>query len=133
MGLLKAKTAFYNDKVGSRAQNEIFEVTDEKVCAELEQKGFVQKVSGQEAQAHQEQQKSQEQVGQRNALTNEAVSMAHHVQNKQAQQDQQAYSQIRQQQAAHAQQMASQGQGAQMSQQQHEALNQANKAKKGDR
>ena len=133
MGLVKAKTSFYNDAVGSRAQNEIFEITNEQVCSQLEQQGLVQKVSGQEAQAHQEQQKLQEQVGQRNALTNEAVSMAHHEHNKQAQQDQQVYSQIRKQQAAHAQQMASQGQGAQMSQQHQEALSQGNKTKKADR
>ena len=46
MGLVKAKMAFYHDAVGTRAHNEVFEVGSEQTCAELEQAGYVEKVSG---------------------------------------------------------------------------------------
>lgn len=143
MALVKAKMAFYHDAVGTRAMNETFEVKNEQVCAQLEQAGYVQKVEGQEAQMHQEQQNLQQQVGQRNALTNEAVSLASHVQNQQAAQAQQNFGQARQQAAQHAAQntpqsnsQAAQAQQAEQLRQEaaHEQMTaQQAKAKKADK
>ena len=96
MGLVKAKMAFYHDSVGTRAHNEVFEVTDPQVCAELEQAGYVEKVSGQEAQAHQESQRIQAEMGEKQALTNEAIGLAHHAQNLEANQHTQNMAQRRQ-------------------------------------
>ena len=89
MGLVKAQMSFYSDKVGSRAKDEVFEVQNEQVCAELEQAGYVQKVSDEEAQAHKQNQQHQQKMGQKQALTNEAVSFAHIVHNQEAAQHQQ--------------------------------------------
>lgn len=99
MGLVKATRAFYHDSVGSRAHNEVFEVKNEQVCAQLEQTGYVQKVEGQEAQMHQQNQQLQQEMGKKSALTNEAVSLAHHAQNQEAAQHQQNVEKMRQQQA----------------------------------
>ena len=96
MGLVKAKMAFYHDSVGTRAHNEVFEVANEQVCAELEQAGYIEKVSGEEAQAHQEAQKLQEEMGQKQALTNEAIALAQHAQNVEANQHTQDMKQRRQ-------------------------------------
>ena len=90
MGLVQAQLAFYHDEVGTKAQNEIFEIRNEQVCAELESKGYVKKVEGEQAQL-------QQQVGEVNKLANEAVSMASHDQNQQANQQAQQAQQIRQQ------------------------------------
>lgn len=98
MALVKAKMAFYHDSVGTRAANEIFEVKNENTCSELERAGYIQKVEGQEAQVHQERQQLQQEVGQINAKANEAVSMAHHTQNQQANQHHETVKQLRQQQ-----------------------------------
>jgi hypothetical protein len=117
MGLVQAQLAFHHDAVGSKAQNEVFEVQNEQVCAELEQKGYVKKVEGSEAQLHQEQAKLQQQVGEVNKLTNEAVSMASHDHNQQANQQAQQAQQIRQQLAQQAQQ--GQNQQAQQSSETH--------------
>ena len=96
MGLVKAKMAFYHDAVGTRAHNEVFEVGSEQTCAELEQEGYVEKVSGEEAQAHQEAQKLQQEMGQKQALTNEAIALAQHSQNVEANQHTQDMKQRRQ-------------------------------------
>ena len=100
MGLVQAQLAFYHDLVGTKAQNEIFEIQNEQVCAELESKGYVKKVEGEQAQPHQEQAQLQQQVGEVNKLANEAVSMASHDHNQQANQQAQQAQQIRQQLAA---------------------------------
>lgn len=86
MGLVQAKMSFYHDSVGSRAQNEVFEIKNEKVCAELERAGYIQKANDEAQKAHQEQQEQQQQVGQKNAQANEAVSMANHNHNMAANQ-----------------------------------------------
>ena len=44
MGLVQAQMAFYHDSVGTKAQNEIFEVQNENLCAELESAGYVKKL-----------------------------------------------------------------------------------------
>lgn len=106
MTLVKAQMSFYHDAVGTRAKDEVFEVKTEQLANELESAGYVKSVQGQEATAHQEQQNLQQQMGQKQALTNEAVSMAHHVQNQQAAQHQQNVAQIRQQQQQQAQNQA---------------------------
>ncbi len=62
MGLVQAKMSFYHDSVGSRAHNEIFEIQNEQVCAELEQMGYVTKVSQEQEQAHQEFKTKQQEV-----------------------------------------------------------------------
>ena len=124
MALVKAKMAFYHDSVGTRAQNEVFEVKSQELCAQLEQAGYVQKVEGQEAQTFQREQELQQQIGQRNALTNEAVSMANHVHNQQANQHQQQVYQMRQQQAQQTQQAQGQAQAQQMQQQSQQAQQQ---------
>lgn len=97
MGLVQAQMAFYHDSVGSKAQNEIFEIQNEQLCSELESRGFVKKVEGETAQLHQDIKKLQEQTGQVNQQANEAVSMASHEQNQQANQLSQQAQQIRQQ------------------------------------
>lgn len=125
MGLVKAKMSFYHDAVGTRAQNEVFEVQNAEICAQLEQAGYIQTVEGQEAQAHQDQQNLQQQVGQRNALTNEAVSLANHVHNQEANAHTQNIAQVRQQQAQQAGQQAQQAQqGTQQHQEAHMAQQQ---------
>lgn len=108
MCLVKAQMAFYHDKVGTRAHNETFEVLDEKLVSELEQAGYVKKVDGEEAEMHQKQQELQKQVGQRNALANEAVSMANHEHNVQANQHTQNVQQAREQIRQHHQRQAEQ-------------------------
>lgn len=114
MALVKAKMAFYHDSVGTHANNEVFEVRNEKVCAELERAGYVQKVEGQEAQAHEQRQKLQQEVGKRNGLTNEAVSLANHVHNVEANNHTEQVKQMRQQQASQeAQQEQQQNSNAQ--------------------
>jgi hypothetical protein len=134
MSLVKAKMAFYHDSVGTRAQNEVFEVKNATVCSQLEKAGYVQKVEGEEAQAIQAQQDLQKQVGQRNALTNEAVSMANHVHNQEANQHQQQMYQMRQQQAQQAQQaqQSQQAQSQQAQQQQNASAEQAQQTSKAN-
>lgn len=97
MTLVKAEMAFYHDAVGTRAHGEVFEIKNAQVCADLEQAGYVKKVEGEEAQAHQQQQQLQQEVGKVNALANEAVSLAHHAQNQEANAHQMKVSQMRQQ------------------------------------
>jgi hypothetical protein len=133
MTLVKAKMAFYHDAVGTRAHNEVFEVRNQEVCSQLEKAGYVQKLEGQEAQVYEQQQQLQKEVGQRNALTNEAVSLAHHEQNQQANQHHQQVTQMRQQQAQQAQQQQGQtqqatGQTAQQTQMQQAQSEQAQQA-----
>jgi hypothetical protein len=97
MALVKAKMSFYHDGVGTRAMNETFDVQNENLISQLEQAGYVQRVEGQELQAHEQAKTLEQQVGQRNALTNEAVSLATHDQNQQAAQHQQQVSELRKQ------------------------------------
>jgi hypothetical protein len=97
MGLVKANMSFYHDKVGSRAAYEVFEVKNEETCAQLEQVGYVSKVSSEEAQMHQKMLQQQQEVGKRNALTNEAVSLANHVHNLEANKHSENVMQFRQQ------------------------------------
>ena len=52
MGLVQAQMAFYHDSVGTKAQNEIFEVQNENLCAELESAGYVKKLEADQAQTH---------------------------------------------------------------------------------
>ena len=113
MGLVQAQLAFHHDSVGAKAQNEVFEIHNEQVCAELEKLGYVKKVEGEQATLHEEQQKLQQQVGEVNKLANEAVSMASYDQNQQANQQAQQAQQIRQQLNQQSQQ--SQNQQAQQS------------------
>lgn len=108
MNFVKAKMAFYHDAVGTHAQNEVFEVRDSKVLQALEQQGYVTRVEGEEAQNIERTQQMQQQMGKKQELTNEAVSLAHHVQNKQANAHQQEVSQLRQQQAQQAGQQSEQ-------------------------
>ena len=97
MGLVQAQMAFYHDSVGTHAQNEIFEVKNEQLCAELESAGYVKKLEAEQAQAYQETQTRQQEYGQAGQQANEAVSMASHTQNQQANQQAQQAQQIRQQ------------------------------------
>ena len=48
MGLVQAQMAFYHDLVGTKAQNEIFEVKNENLCAELESAGYVKKLEAEQ-------------------------------------------------------------------------------------
>ena len=64
MGLVQAQMAFYHDSVGTKAQNEIFEVKNEHFCAELESAGYVKKLEAEQEQMHQEQQQRQQEYGQ---------------------------------------------------------------------
>lgn len=97
---VKAKMAFYHDSVGTRAHNEVFQVKNAQTLSDLEKNGYVEKVDAQEME---QAQKRQELVGKRNALTNEAVSMANHEHNVQANAHTQNVAQQRQQQAQQAQ------------------------------
>jgi hypothetical protein len=80
---VKATRAFYHDSVGTRAHNEVFQVNNSEVLSTLEKSGYVKKVDGQE---FQEAQAMQEKMGQVQAKTNEAISLAHHAQNQEANQ-----------------------------------------------
>lgn len=102
MALVKAKMSFYHDKVGTRALDEVFEVQNEQLVGELEQAGYIQRAEGEAVQAHEQAKNLQQQVGQVNALTNEAVSMASHEHNQKTLQDQQNFAQVRQQTSHHA-------------------------------
>jgi len=102
MALVKAKMSFYHDKVGTRALDEMFEVKNEQLVSELEQAGYVQRAEGEAMQAHEEAKSLQQQVGQVNALTNEAVSMANHEHNQKTLKDQQNFAQVRQQSSHYA-------------------------------
>jgi hypothetical protein len=95
MALVKATMSFYQDSVGTKAKDEIFEVQSEQTVSDLEQAGYVQRVEGQQLQAFEQAKSLEQQVGQRNALTNEAVSLASHEHNMQAQQHQQGFAQMR--------------------------------------
>jgi hypothetical protein len=97
MALVKAKMSFYHDQVGTRAKDEMFDVQNENLISQLEQAGYVQRVEGQALQAYEQTKTLEQQVGQRNALTNEAVSLATHDQNQKAAQHQQEVAQIRKQ------------------------------------
>ncbi len=108
MGLVKAQMSFYHDSVGARAHNEVFEVQNEQVCAELEQLGYVQKASAEEVQAHEQQKQLQQQMGQKQALTNEAIATAQHAQNVEANAHTQNVAQLRQQARQQAEQQAQQ-------------------------
>lgn len=125
MTLVKAEMSFYHDAVGTKALGEVFEIKNSQVCAELEQAGYVKQVDGAEAQAHQDSQKLQQEMGEKQALTNEAVSLAHHTQNQETLQHQQKIDQLRQQQqqqqAQSQQSQAQQSQTQQASEVQHKA------------
>jgi hypothetical protein len=110
MALVKAKMSFYHDAVGTRAMNETFEVKQESLLNSLEKAGYVQRVEGQELQAFEQSKVSEQEVGKRNALTNEAVSLASHVQNQQTLKDQENFAQVRQQASQAAAQNQSQAQ-----------------------
>jgi hypothetical protein len=97
MGLVQAQLAFYHDSIGTKALNEIFEVKNEQLCAELEQAGYVKKVDGEQAQAHQEQAQRQQEYGQAGQQANEAISQANHLHNQEANRQAQQAQQIRQQ------------------------------------
>lgn len=114
MTQVQAKQSFYHDLVGSRAKDEVFEVQDQATLQTLEEQGYVQRASGEVAQAHAENQAKEQQMGQAQALTNEAVSMTHHVQNMQA-------NDHTQQLAQEAEQRAKQ-QGSAMNQADHAAM-----------
>lgn len=98
MTLVKAEMSFYHDSVGTKAHGEVFEVSNEQVVSELESAGYVKRVDGQEAQAHEDSKNLQQKMGEAQKLTNEAVSMAHHEQNQETLQHQAKVEQIRQQQ-----------------------------------
>lgn len=102
MTLVKAKMSFYHDKVGTRALDEMFEVKNETLVGELEQAGYVQRVEGEAQTAHEDAKNLQQQVGQANALANEAVSLASHEHNQKTLQDQQNFAQVRQQTSHYA-------------------------------
>jgi hypothetical protein len=93
---VKAKRSFYHDLVGSRAQGEVFHVTDSTTLKVLEQQGYVEKVDAQANQA--EMQKRQQEMGQAQAQANEAVSKATHDQNMAANQHTQSINQYEQEQ-----------------------------------
>lgn len=97
MGLVQAKMSFYHDSIGTRAHNEIFEIQNEQLCAELEQMGYVTKVSQEQEQAHQECKAKEQEIGQKNAKANEAVSLANHEHNVYANQHTENIKQFRQQ------------------------------------
>ena len=102
MTLVKAKMSFYHDKVGTRALDETFEVKSEQVATELEQAGYVQRVEGEALTAHEDAKNLQQQVGQVNALANEAVSLANHEHNQKTLEDQKNFAQVRQQTSQYA-------------------------------
>jgi len=97
MGLVQAQMSFYHDSVGTKAQNEIFEVKNENLCAELESAGYVKKLEADQAQTHQDFAQLQQEYGKAGAQANEAVSTASHTHNQQANQQAQQAQQIRQQ------------------------------------
>lgn len=97
MALVQAKMSFYHDSVGTRAKDEMFEVQNEQLISELEQAGYIQRAEGEALRAFEAAKSLEQQVGQRNALTNEAVSLAGHEHNQQAAQYQQQFAQMRQQ------------------------------------
>lgn len=97
MALVKAQMSFYHDSVGTRAKDEVFEIQNDGLVSSLEQAGYVTRVDGQTQQAFDSAKSLEQQVGQRNALTNEAVSLAGHEHNQQAAQHQQQFAQMRQQ------------------------------------
>lgn len=97
MGLVQAQMAFFHEKIGTKALNEVFEIRDEQLCADLERTGQVKKVEGEQAQAHQNELQRQQEVGKINAQANEAVSMASHAHNQQANQSAQKAQEIRKQ------------------------------------
>lgn len=97
MALVKANMSFYHDKVGTRAMNEVFEVKQENLVSELEQAGYIQRAEGQAVQAFEQAKTLEQEVGKRNALTNEAVSLAGHEQNQQTLKDQENFAPKRQQ------------------------------------
>jgi len=112
MGLVQAQMAFYHDSVGTKAQNEIFEVQNENLCAELESAGYVKKLEADQAQTHTDFAQLQQEYGQAGQQANEAVSMASHTHNQQANQQAQQAQQIRQQVKQQVNQQASQQQQA---------------------
>ena len=114
MAQVEAKQSFYHDLVGSRAYGEVFEVKDQATLQTLEEQGYVKRVAGEMAQMKAEQQSREQKMGQAQALTNEAVSMTHHVQNMEA-------NNHTQQLAQEAQQRAEQS-GSSMNQADHAAM-----------
>lgn len=90
---VKAKLSFNHDSVGTKGMGEVFEVHNTETLSQLESMGYVEKVDSQE---FEQQKQLQQEVGRANALANEAVSMAHHVQNQQANQQQQTVAEARQ-------------------------------------
>lgn len=97
MALVQAKMSFYHDSVGTRAKDEMFDIQNDQLISELEQAGYIQRAEGEALQAFEAAKSLEQQVGQRNALTNEAVSLAGHEHNQQAAQHQQQFAQMRQQ------------------------------------
>ena len=85
MGLVQAQMAFYHDSVGTKAQNEIFEVQNETLCAELESAGYVKKLEGEQAQQQAEQQQRQQEYGQQNQQANQQNSQQANQQQMQQQ------------------------------------------------
>jgi hypothetical protein len=102
MALVKAKMSFYHDEVGTRAMDEMFEIQSEQLVTKLEQAGYIQKVQGEALTAFEQTKTLEQEVGMRNALTNEAVSMATHEHNMKTLQDQQNFAQVRQQTSHYA-------------------------------
>jgi DNA anti-recombination protein RmuC len=115
MAQVQAKQSFYHDLVGSRAINEVFEVNDQATLQTLEEQGYVKRVSGEMAQAFAQQKSLEQQMGQAQALTNEAVSLAQHAQNMEA-------NNHTQQLAQEAQQRAEQKGASHMNQADHAAM-----------
>ena len=100
-----ATHSFYHDLVGSKAHGEVFQISDQTTLQALEQLGYVQKVDGQSqagaqmSQLQQDLMKRQQEMGQAQALANEEVSQARHIQNMQSIQHTQQVNEQRQQQA----------------------------------
>jgi hypothetical protein len=97
MALVKARMSFYHDKVGTRALDEMFEVQNDSLVGELEQAGYVTRVDGSVLNAYEQTKALEQEVGKRNALTNEAVSLATHEHNQQTLKQQESFQQQRQQ------------------------------------
>jgi hypothetical protein len=97
MALVKAKMSFYHDAVGTRAYDEMFDVQNEQLVSELEQAGYIQRVEGEALNAFEQAKTLEQEVGRRNALTNEAVSLATHEHNQQTLKTQETFQQQRQQ------------------------------------
>lgn len=130
MTLVKAKMSFYHDKVGTRALDEMFEVTSEQLASDLEQAGYVQRVEGEALTAHQENQNLQQQMGEISALANEAVSLATHEQNQQTLAHQKTFEQTRQQVMNHSAGVQNQSQAIHQAQMQADKAETAKKASK---